>query len=109
MALLIKKPITVKGLSGEETLTDYYARIEPKLIKTGDSLTIELYYYANKAGSQADVRIKAGDLFPIEYQVTNDGYILYGLHLLAKAELLKDNPEWVDADVEIVDIDIPPA
>jgi hypothetical protein len=44
--------------------------------------------------------------FEVDYTVTNDGYVLYGLHLLAKQWLLNEN-NWVGDDVDIVDIDIP--
>ena len=104
MALLAKKSKTTReGTS----LTEYYLRVEPQLLKCGKKLHLELFPYASKdAYSNGGCMIDCSIDFEVDYTVTNDGYVLYGLHLLAKQWLLNEN-NWVDTDVDIVDIDIP--
>ena len=115
MALQITNQ-SIKGLYGE-VLTSAYVRVEPMLIKTGDKVSYELYYYRDKDSFLAGgLPIKKNDAFIIEYGVTNDGHILYGLHQLLVAHLLtltaNDSdlnvvPVYDAGDLSIVDVDAP--
>jgi hypothetical protein len=112
MALLLKNQ-NETGAYGEP-LTELYVRVEPALIKTGDKISFELYFYNSKSTFKAGGKvIKAGKKYTVDYTVTNDGYILYGLHQLLVQHLLtltegKENtPLYQPEDIEIVDVDAP--
>lgn len=116
MALQITNQ-SIKGLYGE-VLTSTYVRVEPMLIKTGDKVSYELYYYRDKDSYLAGgLPIKRNEAFVIEYGVTNAGYILYGLHYLLVQHMmtltkydeeLKENaPLYNEGDLTITDVDAP--
>ena len=99
---------TLTGHYGE-SLNSTYVRVEPQLDKTGTKIVYELYFHKDKASWQAGAKtIKANEKYTVDYAVTNDPYILYGLHALLASHLDSEGV-YASTDVSIVDVDVPPA
>lgn len=106
MALILYKTNIALGLY-DEPLDSLYARVEPTLDKTGTKILFELYYYKDKDSFQAGGKtIQRGDIYAVDYTVTNDGYVLYGLHQLLKAHL-ESLTDYEETTITITDVDAP--